>query len=89
MASIFERVRKVCYEQFGVAEEQITSEALFLDDLKADSLDFVELMLLLEEEFAGEISKQEVLEEVMGELSTVADVVDLIAKKRIQRLVAG
>jgi len=49
--SIEERVRKIVVEQLGVKEEEVTSDASFIDDLGADSLDTVELVMALEEEF--------------------------------------
>ena len=48
---VFERVKKVIIEQLGVTESAVTSEASFLDDLSADSLDIVELVMAVEEEF--------------------------------------
>lgn len=55
MSTIEERVRKVVVEQLGVTEDQVTLEASFVDDLGADSLDTVELVMALEEEFDTEI----------------------------------
>ena len=55
MSTIEERVRKVVVEQLGVSDDQVTLEASFVDDLGADSLDTVELVMALEEEFDTEI----------------------------------
>ncbi|WP_424946605.1 acyl carrier protein [Candidatus Spongiihabitans sp.] len=55
MNTIEERVKKVVIEQLGVSEDQVTLEASFVDDLGADSLDTVELVMALEEEFDAEI----------------------------------
>ena len=55
MSSIEARVRKIVVEQLGVTEDQVTLEASFVDDLGADSLDTVELVMALEEEFDAEI----------------------------------
>ena len=52
---IFEKVKKIIVEQLGVAETSVTMEASFIDDLGADSLDIVELIMALEEEFDMEI----------------------------------
>jgi acyl carrier protein len=57
--SIEERVRKIVIEQLGVKEEEVTLEASFVDDLGADSLDTVELVMALEEEFGTEIPDEE------------------------------
>ena len=58
-ASTFERVRSIIVEQLGVEEDEVTMEASFRDDLEADSLDLVELIMQFEEEFGGEISDEE------------------------------
>jgi len=55
----FERVRDIIVEQLGVEPEKVTMEANFRDDLEADSLDLVELIMAFEEEFGGEISDEE------------------------------
>lgn len=73
---VFEKVRDVIINQLGVTEEAVTNEATFLDDLGADSLDIVELIMALEEEFDIEIPDEEVEKAV-----TVKDVVDYIAEK--------
>ena len=57
--SIEERVKKIVAEQLGVKEEQLNNEASFVDDLGADSLDTVELVMALEEEFDTEIPDEE------------------------------
>jgi acyl carrier protein len=59
MSSVEERVRKIVVEQLGVSEEQVTTSASFVDDLGADSLDTVELVMALEEEFECEIPDEE------------------------------
>ncbi len=59
MSTIEERVRKIVVEQLGVKEEEVTPEASFVDDLGADSLDTVELVMALEEEFGCEIPDEE------------------------------
>ncbi|OED38297.1 acyl carrier protein [Chromatiales bacterium (ex Bugula neritina AB1)] len=59
MSSIEERVKKIVVEQLGVKDEEVTSKASFVDDLGADSLDTVELVMALEEEFECEIPDEE------------------------------
>ncbi|PLX92514.1 MAG: acyl carrier protein [Desulfuromonas sp.] len=59
MASIAERVKQIVAEQLGVDEDQVTDEASFMEDLGADSLDTVELVMALEEEFDIEISDED------------------------------
>ena len=55
MSSIEDSVKKIVVEQLGVSEDQVTPDASFVDDLGADSLDTVELVMALEEEFDAEI----------------------------------
>ena len=59
MSDIQERVKKIVVEQLGVEEDQVTPDASFVDDLGADSLDTVELVMALEEEFDCEIPDEE------------------------------
>lgn len=59
MSSVEERVRKIVIEQLGVKEDQVTNEASFVNDLGADSLDTVELVMALEEEFECEIPDED------------------------------
>ena len=70
---IFEKVKSIIVEQLGVTETSVTMEASFIDDLGADSLDIVELIMALEEEFDTEIPDADA-EKVV----TVGDVVDYI-----------
>lgn len=75
MASIEERVKQIVAEQLGVDEDQVTSGAAFMDDLGADSLDTVELVMALEEEFDIEISDEDA-----EKIQKVQDAVDYISK---------
>ncbi len=70
---VFEKVKKIIVEQLGVTETAVTMDASFIDDLGADSLDIVELIMALEEEFNIEIPDSDA-EKVV----TVRDVVDYI-----------
>lgn len=70
---IFEKVKEIIVEQLGVTETSVTLDASFIDDLGADSLDIVELIMALEEEFDTEIPDSDA-EKVV----TVGDVVDYI-----------
>jgi len=75
MASIAERVKQIVAEQLGVDDDQVTNEASFMDDLGADSLDTVELVMALEEEFDIEISDEDA-----EKIQTVQDAVDYISE---------
>ncbi|HVB97003.1 MAG TPA: acyl carrier protein [Chloroflexota bacterium] len=69
----FVRVKKIIVEQLGVEDDQVESTAAFVEDLNADSLDLVELIMSLEEEFGMEIS-----DEAAAKIHTVQDAVDYI-----------
>ena len=79
-ASIEERVKRVIVDQLDVNEDQVTLDASFLDDLGADSLDTVELVMAFEEEFKNEL-KGDIPEADAEKMRTVRDVVDFINKK--------
>ena len=79
--TIEQRVAKIIIEQLNVNEEQVTPEASFLDDLGADSLDLVELIMAFEEEFKEEFEDAEIPEEDAEKLLTVGDVVKYIEEK--------
>ena len=72
---LFERVKAIIVDQLGVDEEKVTPEARFREDLEADSLDLVELIMAFEEEFGGEISD----DEAQG-ITTVGEAVAYIEK---------
>ena len=73
MSSVEERVRKIVIEQLGVKEDEVKNEASFVDDLGADSLDTVELVMALEEEFETEIPDEEA-----EKITTVQQAIDYI-----------
>ncbi|KAG1469378.1 hypothetical protein G6F57_012212 [Rhizopus arrhizus] len=73
MSTIEERVKKIVVEQLGVKEEEVTNSASFVDDLGADSLDTVELVMALEEEFECEIPDEEA-----EKISTVQAAIDYV-----------
>jgi acyl carrier protein len=74
--STFERVKKVVVEQLDVAEDEVTPQASFVDDLGADSLDVVELVMGLEEEFDVEIPDEDA-----EKITTVQEAVEYIDEK--------
>lgn len=73
MSTVEERVKKIVVEQLGVKEEEVNPESSFVDDLGADSLDTVELVMALEEEFETEIPDEEA-----EKITTVQQAVDYI-----------
>jgi len=78
VATIFERVKKITVEHLGVEEKEVVPSASFIDDLGADSLDLVELIMSLEEEFSNPSRKIEIADEDAEKIVTVQDAVDYI-----------
>jgi acyl carrier protein len=74
MSTAEERVKKIVVEQLGVKEDEVTNAASFVDDLGADSLDTVELVMALEEEFDTEIPDEEA-----EKITTVQQAIDYVA----------
>jgi acyl carrier protein len=75
--SIEQKIKKIIVEQLGVNEDQVTPEAKFIEDLGADSLDTVELVMALEEEFGSEIPDEEA-----EKLVSVGDVIRYIEETK-------
>lgn len=75
-ASIEDRVKKIVIEQLGVKEDEVKSSASFVDDLGADSLDTVELVMALEEEFDIEIKDEEA-----EKITTIQEAIDFVKKR--------
>ncbi|HEY42222.1 MAG TPA: acyl carrier protein [Dehalococcoidia bacterium] len=78
MATVLERVKKIVVEQLGVDENEVVPTASFVDDLGADSLDLVELVMSLEEEFSTSNLKVEIPDEDAEKIVTVQNAVDYI-----------
>jgi len=76
MDELFERVKGIVVEQLGVDPDDVKMEASFREDLQADSLDLVELVMAFEDEFGGEISDEDA-----QKIATVADAVNYIRDK--------
>ena len=75
--AVADQVKKIIVEQLGVDEDEVTTDASFVDDLGADSLDTVELVMALEEEFGQEIPDEEA-----EKLQSVGDVIKYIEEKQ-------
>jgi len=84
VATIFERVRKIIVEQLGVEGEEVVPAASFVDDWGADSLDLVELIMALEEEFSSPSRKIEISDDDAEKIVTVQDAVDYITNLGIE-----
>jgi len=74
---VFEKVRSVVVEQLGVSEDEVTRDVSYIEDLGADSLDTVELVMALEEEFSTEIADEEA-----EKLTTIGKTVEYIASRQ-------
>ena len=70
---VYEKIKEIIVEQLGVDENKVTPEARFREDLEADSLDLVELIMAFEDEFGGEISDEEA-----QQIKTVGQAVDYL-----------
>jgi len=78
VATIFERIKKIVVDQLGAEEAEVVPTASFVDDLGADSLDLVELMMSLEEEFSNPSRKIEIPDEDAEKIVTIQDAIDYI-----------
>jgi acyl carrier protein len=83
VATVFERVRKIIVEQLGVEESDVAPQTSFVDDLNADSLDLVELIMAMEEEFSNEGKGMEISDEDAEKIATVQDAVNYIVEQGI------
>jgi acyl carrier protein len=78
MPTVFERIKKIVVEQLGLGEEEVVPSASFVDDLGADSLDLVELIMSLEEEFSNPSQRVEIPDEDAEKIVTVQDAIDYL-----------
>lgn len=78
MATVYERVKKVVVERLGVDEAKVSPQASYAQDLNADSLDLVELIMALEEEFSQEGKPIEISDEDAENIRTVQETVNFI-----------
>ena len=84
MATVYDRVKKIIVEQLGVEEAEVVPAANFVDDLGADSLDLVELIMSLEEEFSSPSKKVEIPDEDAEKIVAVQDAVDYLKDLGVQ-----
>jgi len=78
MATLFERVRDVVVAQLKVAADEVTPEASLVDDLRADSLDIVDLTIAIEEAFADDAEDLEISDEDAENIRIVQDIIDFL-----------
>ncbi len=84
MATIFERLREVVVDQLGVEEDQVVATASFVEDLNADSLDLVELIMSIEEKFTDASKKIEIPDEEAERIKCVQDAIDYLKDQGIE-----
>jgi acyl carrier protein len=84
VATVAERLKKVVTDQLGVEPDQVVPAANFMQDLNADSLDLVELVMSIEEEFSNPDKKFEIPDEDMAKIKTVQDALDYLKSRGIK-----
>lgn len=84
MPTVYARVKKVVVAQLGVEEAQVTENASFVEDLNADSLDLVELIMALEEEFSDKSKPMEISDEDAEKITNVQEAVDYIKERGVE-----
>ena len=83
MATVYDRVKSVVVDRLGAEESAITMEASFVDDLNADSLDLVELIMAFEEEFSTDALALKISDEDAEQIRTIENAVDFIKSKGV------
>ena len=84
MATVYERVRALIVEQLGVEESEVTPNASFVDNLNADSLDLVELIMSIEEEFSTDDKTLEISDDDAEKIQAVQDAIDYLHEQGIE-----
>ena len=78
MATVYDRVKSIVVDKLGVDESDVAEESSFVDNLNADSLDLVELIMAFEEEFSTEDNQLEISDEAAGNIATISDAVSYL-----------
>lgn len=84
MATVYTRLKKIIVDQLGVEEEAVVPQASFVEDLNADSLDLVELIMSIEEEFSTPDKKLEIPDEDAEKITTVQEAIDYLKERGIE-----
>jgi acyl carrier protein len=84
VATVYERLKKIIVDQLGVEEEQVEPGISFIDDLNADSLDLVELIMAMEEEFSDDSKQVRIPDEDAEGIKTVQDAIDYLKEIGIE-----
>ena len=84
MPTVYERVKSIVSDKLGVDEEEVREESSFVDDLNADSLDLVELIMAFEEEFSTPNQSVEISDDDAGKIHTIQDAVNYLKGHGVQ-----
>lgn len=78
MATVYDRVKNIVIDKLGVDESEVGEDSSFVDNLNADSLDLVELIMAFEEEFSTDENQVEISDDEAGNIGTIKDAVDYL-----------
>lgn len=84
MATVYERVKTIVVDKLGVNDDDVQQSSSFVDDLNADSLDLVELIMALEEEFSTDDNPVEISDDEAGDLRTIQDAVEYLVRNGVE-----
>ena len=84
MATVYDRVKTIVVDKLGVEEDEVSETASFVENLNADSLDLVELIMAFEEEFSTDDSQLEISDEDAANIATVSDAVNYLKEHGVQ-----
>ena len=84
MTTVYDRVKSIVVDKLGVDEDDVTETASFIDNLNADSLDLVELIMAFEEEFSTDDAQLEISDEDAANIATVSDAVNYLKEHGVQ-----
>jgi len=84
LPTVYERVKSIVTDKLGVDAEEVREESSFVDDLNADSLDLVELIMAFEEEFSTDNQSVEISDEDAGNIHTIKDAVNYLKERGVR-----
>ena len=84
MTTVYDRVKSIVVDKLGVEEDEVTETSSFIENLNADSLDLVELIMAFEEEFSTDDVQLEISVEDAANIATVSDAVDYLKRHGVQ-----
>jgi acyl carrier protein len=84
LPTVYDRVKEIVVDKLGVEEEDVSESSSFVENLNADSLDLVELIMAFEEEFSSEGSQLEISDEDAGNIATLSDAVTYLKDHGVQ-----